>query len=234
MPLRYRRLPVLLLTAALMFWMWTALPGPSAAQEEVASSIRRYKQFEVSTGYYEQYEVRPRHQRALVDIPGVRRGLFPYSPNAASVRLRSRLGDSHRAIAFYAGRQCVDCHPTQALDLHTVRANLTCRQCHGSEPIASLDHYYSPFNPIRRHAYVCAKCHEGASASFASYVIHAPAPGSLAAKNEFKVLYYSYWFMLALLVGTLAFFIPHSVLTGIRELFTTKKETTNDDTHDPH
>lgn len=234
MPLPYRRPPVLLFTAAFLFLAWTALPAPSAAQEEVASAIRRYKKYEVSTGYYEQYEMRPQRQRPLIDIPGVHRGLFPYSPTAASVRLRSRLADSHRAIAFYAGRRCEDCHPAQARDLHTVRANLTCRQCHGGEPIASLDHYYSPFNPIRRHAYVCAKCHEGASASFASYIIHTPAAGSLTAKKEFALLYYSYWFMLALLVGTLAFFIPHSILVGIRELFHTKKGTTNDDTHDPH
>ena len=56
---------------------------PATAQEEVTSAISRYKQYEVSTGYYEQYEARPRHQRPLVGIPGVSRGIFPYSPTAA-------------------------------------------------------------------------------------------------------------------------------------------------------
>ena len=44
----------ILLLAGLM-----ALPGGAGAQEEVASAQRRYKAYEVSTGYYEEYEVRP-------------------------------------------------------------------------------------------------------------------------------------------------------------------------------
>ena len=204
---------------------------PATAQEEVTSAIRRYKQYEVSTGYYEQYEARPRHQRPLVGIPGVSRGLFPYSPTSASVRSRTHLADSHRGIKFYWGRRCEDCHINETHDIHTTRANLTCRQCHGGEPIASIDHYYSPMNPIRRHAYVCAKCHEGASASYASYIVHEPAAGSSIARTTFPVLYYTYWFMLVLLVGTLAFFIPHSFLVGLRELFKNKRKTKNADTN---
>jgi hypothetical protein len=205
----------------------------ASAQEEVASAVRRYKAYEASTGYYEEYEVLPRRQLPLVSIPGVRRGLFPYSPTAASVRNRSRLADSHLGIKFYERRRCEACHVEQSRDIHTVRANLTCRQCHGGEPIASIAHYYSPLNPIRKHAYVCAKCHEGASASYASYVIHEPSAGSTIAKRGFPVLYYAYWFMLALLVGTLAFFIPHSLLVGLRELFQKKRKSQNadNDTH---
>ena len=205
------------------------VPATAPAQEEVTSAIRRYKQYEVSTGYYEQYEARPRHQRPFVAIPGVSRGLFPYSPTSATVRSRTHLADSHRGIKFYWGRRCEDCHVTETRDIHTTRANLTCRQCHGGEPIASIEHYYSPLNPIRKHAYVCAKCHEGSSASFASYVIHEPAAGSSIARTSFPVLYYAYWFMLMLLVGTLAFFIPHSLLVGLRELFKNKRKTKNAD-----
>jgi hypothetical protein len=206
-------------------------PATAPAQEEVTSAIRRYKQYEVSTGYYEQYEVRPRHQRPFVEIPGVSRGLFPYSPAAATVRVRTRLADSHRGIKFYWGRRCEDCHIAETRDIHTTRANLTCRQCHGGEPIASINHYFSPMNPIRRHAYVCAKCHEGASASYASYIVHEPAAGSSIARTTFPILYYTYWFMLVLLVGTLAFFIPHSFLVGLRELFKNKRKTKNADTN---
>ena len=200
----------------------------SAQGEETASALRRYKEYEVSTGYYEEYEVLPRHERSMVEIPGVRQGLFRYSPSAATVRVRTRLADSHWGIKFYDNRRCEDCHPKQALDMHTVRANLTCRQCHGGEPIASINHYFSPMNPIRKHAYVCAKCHEGSSASFASYVIHEPSAGSLEAKTNFPVLYYSYWFMFILLLGTLAFFIPHSILFGLRELLGKKEKEIKD------
>jgi hypothetical protein len=195
------------------------LPESASAQEEVASAIRRYKDREASTGFYEKYEVKPRRMAPLVEIPGVRRGLFPYSPTAAKVRTRTRLADSHWGIKFYERRRCENCHSKEARDIHTTRANLTCRQCHGFEPIASISHFYSPMNPIRKHAYVCAKCHQGSSASFASYVVHEPAAGASSTRQSFPLLYYSYWLMLLLLAGTLAFFIPHSLLVGLRELF---------------
>ena len=221
----------LLLAGVLVLAVMLLVPAMAPAQEEVTSAIRRYKQYEVSTGYYEQYEARPRHQRPLVGIPGVSRGLFPYSPTSATVRSRTHLADSHQGIKFYWGRRCEDCHIAETRDIHTTRANLTCRQCHGGEPIASIDHYFSTMNPIRRHAYVCAKCHEGASASYASYIVHEPAAGSSIARTSFPILYYTYWFMLVLLVGTLAFFIPHSFLVGLRELFKNKRKTKNADTN---
>jgi len=211
------RIGKILRISAVILGLMPAASG--SAQEEVASAIRRYKDREASTGYYEEYEVLPGRQRPFVEIPGVRRGIFPYSPTAAKVRIRRYLADSHLGIKFYENRRCEGCHIEQTLDIHTVRANLTCRQCHGGEPVASIEHYYSPMNPIRKHAYVCSKCHEGASASYASYIVHEPPAGSLAAKQTFPVLYYTFWLMLVLLLGTLAFFIPHSFLTGIRELF---------------
>lgn len=196
--------------------------------EEVASAIRRYKEYEVSTGYYETYEVLPRRQLPIVGVPGVQRGIFPYSPSAARVRIRTRLADSHQGIKFYQRRRCEDCHVAETKDIHTVRANLTCRQCHGGEPIASIEHYYSPMNPIRRHAAVCAKCHEGASASFASYVVHAPNPALAATKKTFPVLFYAFWIMAGIAVATFVVFLPHTALWGIRELFFTKEKTTSE------
>jgi hypothetical protein len=216
-------LNIVILVAAMAAGAILLLPPVASAQEEVASAIRRYKDKEASTGYYEEYEARPRRVRPFVTVPGVQVGLFPYSPTSAKVRNRTRLSDSHMGIAFYNSKRCVDCHPTQANDVHTERANLTCRQCHGGEPIASIGYYNSPMNPIRKHAYVCAKCHEGAGASFGSYIVHQPAAGSVAARASFPALYFAYWFMVALLVGTLAFFIPHSFLTGLRELFNKKE-----------
>jgi hypothetical protein len=200
----------------------------ASAQEEVASAIRRYKAYEASTGYYEEYEVLPRRQRPLISTPSIRTGLLPYSPTAAKVRSRNRLADSHQGLKFYEGRQCKDCHTAAARDIHTTRANLTCRQCHGGEPIASIAHYYSLLNPIRRHAYVCSKCHEGASASFASYVVHAPNPAMAATKHTFPVLFYAFWIMVGIAVGTFVVFLPHTALWGIRELFVTKEKTTSE------
>jgi len=203
------------------------LPPPAVAQEEVASAIRRYKDREASTGYYEEYEAKPRRERPFVEIPGVTRGIFRYSPAAAKVRIRTRLADSHQGIKFYQNRRCEECHIEQTRDLHTVRANLTCRQCHGGEPVASINHYFSPMNPIRRHAYVCAKCHEGASASYAAYVIHAPNPSQAGTLDTFPVLFYAFWIMIFIAVSTFVVFLPHTFLWGIREFFVKKENTTS-------
>ena len=75
----------------------------------------------------------------------------------------------------------------------------------------------------RRHAYVCAKCHEGASASYAAYVVHAPNPALASTFKDFPVLAYAFWIMVAIAVGTFVLFLPHTILWGIRELFTKKK-----------
>ena len=212
----------LILSGLLSAFGFLLFPGTIIAQEEVMSSIMRYKQYEVSTGYYEEYEAKPQRQRPFVDIPGVRRGILPYSPAAATVRNRSRLTDSHQGLQFYDRRRCEECHIEQTRGIHTVRANLTCRQCHGGEPIASINHYFSPMNPIRRHAYICSKCHEGVNASFAGYVVHEPRPYMTGTLKTFPVLFYAFWIMLAIAVGTFVVFLPHTILWGLRELLLKK------------
>ena len=217
--INYARKALIFMGATMIVCGICLLSKTALAQEEVTSDIRRYKQHEASTGYYEEYEVMPRHQRPFVGLPAIRKRTFPYSQSAAKVRIRTRLADSHRGIRHYERRQCEKCHIEEAKGIHTVWANLTCRQCHGGEPIASINHIYSPLNSIRRHAYLCSKCHEGAGSSFASYIVHEPPAGSLEAKKSFRTLYYVYWFMLCLLIVTLAFFIPHTFMVGLREVF---------------
>ena len=200
-------------------------PWPVLAQEEVASALRRYKAYEASTGYYEEYEVLPQRQRPLISTPNIRTGTIPQSVTAARVRNRSHLEDSHQGIRFYAGRTCESCHTEAARNLHSIRGNITCRQCHGGEPIASINYYWSPLNPIRRHAYVCSKCHEGASASYASYLVHAPHPASREAPKTLPVMFYAFWIMIAITALTVVVFLPHALLWGLRELFVkTNKE----------
>lgn len=212
--------PITVLAMVLLF-----LPAtPGFSQGDVTSSISRYRQYEYSTGFYEEYEVRPLRRAPVVAVPGVRTGIFPYSPSAAQVRIRTRLADSHRGLKFYDTRKCEDCHPGEARNLHTIRAGITCRQCHGGEPIASTDHYFSPMNPIRRHAYICSKCHPGANVSFASYVVHEPFPGNLKAFAEFPALFAVFWIMVAIAAGTFLVFLPHTALWGLRELWPKKKE----------
>ena len=92
-----------------------------------------------------------------------------------------------------------------------------------AEPIAGIDHYYSPMNRLRRHAFVCAKCHPGASASFATYVVHAPNPAMRTTQKSFPLMFYVFWGMMALAGGTFVVFLPHTALWGMRELYLKKK-----------
>ncbi len=191
---------------------------PARAQgEEVTSKIYRYRE-RVATGYYEGYEVSPRRARAIFQVPGIKRGLISFGSSSAAVRNRSRLPDSHRGLKFYYRNTCIECHPHEARNIHSVRAGITCRQCHGAEPIAAINHHYSPMNPIRRHAYVCAKCHEGANVLFATYHVHEPPAQSDMARENFPVLYYANGFMMFLLVSVLAFFLPHGFMVVLQEL----------------
>ncbi len=216
---RVRRLPAGLL--AILF-----LPISAFGEEEMASRYKGYQLQEQSGGYYEEYEVRPIKRR-----PGVEPSVFGrrflglrYDPSELTVRSRTSLSDSHRGIKFYNTKTCQSCHPETARNLHTQKANITCYRCHGGEPIAGINHHFSPINPVRRHAYVCAKCHEGATPSFATYFIHDPAPESWKTLKTFPSYYYAYWLMMVLLFGTLAFFVPHAVMVGVRELFGKKAE----------
>ena len=74
------------------YWIWlvvllvvaaTLLPGIVSSQEEVASAIRRYKERESSTGYYEEYEFKPLQRAASGGRPGVEPGPFPLQPHGS-------------------------------------------------------------------------------------------------------------------------------------------------------
>ena len=218
----------------------TYFPDTGRTQEEVVSPhISRFRE-RVRTGYQEGYEVKPRvsvsydlmkdgyyegvevmpleRTRHEFKAPGVLRDLFPVSTTGAEVRIRSRLPDAHAGIKFYQQSTCTECHSRQARSFHSDRTGINCRQCHGAEPIPAINHYYSPMNPIRRHAYVCATCHEGANDLFATYIVHEPAPGALTTKESFPAFFYANWFMVLLLLGTMAFFIPHSLMMFLQEL----------------
>lgn len=199
------------------------LPAAVAAQQEVASRYYHYRSTEMATGIYEEYEVRPRNQAGFFQASerqGI--GLSRVEDSDSRAWNRMFMSDAHRDLAFYEQRRCVDCHPDNANNRHTIRHGITCRQCHGEEPIASIYHYYSRLNPIRQHTHVCAKCHEGAGMSFALYRVHEPRPALLSTARTMPLLFYAFWIMVVLAVGTFALFLPHTVLWGIRELFIKK------------
>jgi hypothetical protein len=200
-----------------LVWLALFLPDPGWSQTEATSKIIRYREREVSSHYYETYEAKPRPYPVFVRGGIPQREAITLSPIAEKVRRRKYLADSHWGLKFYERLTCIRCHPRQARNLHKRRAKITCRQCHGPEPIAGLKHYYSKMNPRRRHAFVCAKCHEGANRSFASYVNHEPNPAAMSTRQSFPLLFYVFWMMAAIAVGTFAALLPHAFMWGLRE-----------------
>jgi len=171
------------------------------------------------SGYFRDQDTLPGAYRLYSQLPGGRGGLWGMGPSRDKIRKSSFKTDSHDDVEDFSPEQrCQTCHKAQTKDLHGLRMGITCVQCHRSQPVAGVYHYYSALNPIRRHAYVCAKCHEGATPSFASYVIHEPNPISPEARGSFPLLFYAVWFMLILAGGVFVVFLPYTVLWWIREL----------------
>ena len=96
-PLLRTRNVLILALGIVVAGLWM-MPASVSAQEEVASALRRYKESEVSTGYYEEYEVRPRHQRA------------------GEHELTHRRGIERQYAAQQNERKQIRRHPTSALN----------------------------------------------------------------------------------------------------------------------
>ena len=127
------------------------------ADSEAATGISRYRDRETTERSYERYEYKPRAHLPFLKEPLPRKALVTLGSTSERVRIRKYLNDAHMGLKFYQRRTCEDCHPDEARNLHTVRMGITCNQCHGSDPIAGIQHYYSPMNPRRRYAFVCSK-----------------------------------------------------------------------------
>ena len=170
------------------------------------------------TGYFRDQDTQPGVLEFYRQLPGGESRLWGMGPTRQSIRRSSFKKDAHDEVAdFSAEVRCQKCHIPQTKDLHGLRMGITCVQCHRSEPVAGIYHYYSALNPIRRHAYVCAKCHDGATPSFASYLVHEPNPVASETRSTFPLFYYAVWVMLILAVGVFVFFLPYTVLWWIRE-----------------
>ena len=171
------------------------------------------------TGFFRDQDTLPGSYRFYQQLPGGEAGFLGMGPSHPVLSRSSFKMDAHDDVPDYSPRvRCQKCHEPQTKDLHYVRMGITCVQCHRSEPVAGVYHYYSALNPIRRHAYVCAKCHEGATPSFASYMVHEPNPLSSDGKERFPLLYYAVWFMVILAGGVFVIFLPYTMLWWIRDL----------------
>ncbi len=101
-----------------------------------------------------------------------------------------------------------------------------CSDCHSAHLILPPD---NPESTLSRENIVatCEKCHEGSHRQFAGYLTHATHKDP----QKYPILYYTFWFMTFLLVGTLAFFALHTLLwlpRSLREMLKRKAHP-----HDP-
>jgi hypothetical protein len=120
-------------------------------------------------------------------------------------------------------RQCGTCHPDE---MGTYRktyhgkvtrlgyANIAkCSDCHGGHgilPPSDPDSRLSQKNIVT----TCRACHAGATAGFTKFYAHAEE----SKREKYPVLYYTYLFMTALLIGVFTFFFTHTFLWAFRAL----------------
>ena len=83
----------------------------------------------------------------------------------------------------------------------------TCQDCHGSHDMLRVTDPRSRLS--RRHIVAtCGKCHPGAHQRFAGYLTHATHHDP----QRYAALYYVFWGMTTLLVGTFSFFGIHTLV----------------------
>ncbi|UCD16997.1 MAG: cytochrome c3 family protein [Candidatus Zixiibacteriota bacterium] len=82
-----------------------------------------------------------------------------------------------------------------------------CYDCHGAHNILPMENQASTLS--RQHIVAtCGACHEGSHRQFAGYLTHATHHD----RSKYPILFYTFWFMTFLLVGTLAVAGTHTVL----------------------
>jgi cytochrome b subunit of formate dehydrogenase len=124
--------------------------------------------------------------------------------------------------------QCGRCHRTEAETFfETFHGKVSrlgsagaakCFDCHGTHDILPPA---DPASTLGRERVVqtCGQCHEGAHRRFAGYLTHATHHDA----KTYPWLFWSFWAMTALLVGTLAFAILHT-LAWLSRLWLTRDE----------
>ena len=122
-----------------------------------------------------------------------------------------------------ADRMCGQCHLEQlagyrdtfhgkaiALGRPDVAA---CYDCHGHHDVAET-HDPASYISDERRVETCKQCHPKANENFANYIVHADHSD----KEAYPQLYYVFWGMTTLLIGTFAFFALHTTLWLYRSM----------------
>lgn len=129
--------------------------------------------------------------------------------------------------------ECGNCHKHEVetyFDTYHGKASMLsggektakCSDCHGSHEI--LPAYYTKSMLSRQNVVeTCRKCHPGSNRKFTGYLTHATHHD----KEKYPYLYYTFWAMTSLLLGTFAFFGLHTLFwipRSFRERFKKRRE----------
>lgn len=133
--------------------------------------------------------------------------------------------------------ECGTCHEHETetyFDTYHGKASLLsggektakCSDCHGSHDI--LPAYYSD-SALHRNNVVetCRPCHPGSNRKFTGYLTHATHHD----RDKYPYLFYTFWAMTGLLVGTFAFFGLHTLFwipRSFRERFKRRRKHSHD------
>jgi predicted CXXCH cytochrome family protein len=129
--------------------------------------------------------------------------------------------------------ECGTCHEHQTetyFDTYHGKASMLsggektakCSDCHGSHDI--MPAYYSKSKLNRRNVVqTCKKCHPGSNRKFTGYLTHATHHD----RDKYPFLFYTFWAMTSLLLGTFGFFGIHTLFwipRSFRERFKRRRE----------
>ena len=98
-------------------------------------------------------------------------------------------------------------------------ATAKCYDCHGAHDILPTDHLNSRLSR-QNIVETCGQCHPGSHRRFAGYLTHATHHD----RDKYPVLFYTFWFMTTLLVGTLLVAGIHTLLWLPRSFEAMKKQ----------
>lgn len=126
---------------------------------------------------------------------------------------RVDLKDFRQSIILQCGRCHEDVASTYFQTFHGKVSKLgeagaaKCFDCHGSHNILPPE---NPKSTLSRQNIVqtCKKCHENSNRMFVGYLTHATHHN----RDKYPYLFYTFWFMTILLVGTFTFFGIHTLL----------------------
>jgi cytochrome b subunit of formate dehydrogenase len=105
-------------------------------------------------------------------------------------------------------------------------ATANCADCHGSHGIYNQDNPQSTLHQNNKKE-TCSKCHTGVNDAFTDYLPHA----SHNDRENYPWLFYTFWSMTSLLLGTFALFGLHTLLWFIRLSIDIVKNGTNNNKH---